>query len=102
MSLAFYPLCFSMLLLCARAPLHADDIAMVLPGAEQDILRNPGTPSAGSAHPDIVLVEFFDYNCSFCKRLNPVLTTLLESDNKVALVFKEWPILSETSIVPAP
>ena len=98
MSLALYPACFSMLLLCGLAlQLRAEDIAMVLPGAEQDILRHPGTPSAGSAVPDIVLVEFFDYNCSFCKQLNPVLTTLLESDNKVALVYKEWPILSDTS-----
>jgi protein-disulfide isomerase len=98
MSLALYPVCFSMLLLCARTTqLRAEDVAMVLPGAEQDILRHPGTPSAGSADPDIVLVEYFDYNCSFCKQLNPVLTTLLESDNKVALVYKEWPILSDTS-----
>lgn len=77
--------------------LAAEDIAMVLASAEQDILRHPGTPSAGSADPDIVVVEYFDYNCSYCKQLNPVLTVLLESDKKVELVYKEWPILSDTS-----
>jgi protein-disulfide isomerase len=77
--------------------LAAEDIAMVLASAEQDILRHPGTPSAGSADPDIVVVEYFDYNCSYCKQLNPVLTALLESDKKVELVYKEWPILSDTS-----
>jgi protein-disulfide isomerase len=98
MRLALHPLCFSMLLLCGLASrLDAEDIAMVLPGAEQDILRHPGTPSTGSTDPDIVMVEYFDYNCTFCKQLNPVLTTLLETDNKVALVYKEWPILSDTS-----
>ncbi len=70
---------------------------MVLQGAEQDILRHPGTPTAGSKDPDIVLVEYFDYNCSYCKRLNPVLTALLDSDKKATLVYKEWPILSEAS-----
>lgn len=70
---------------------------MVLQGAEQDILHHPGTPSAGSKDPDIVLVEYFDYNCSYCKRLNPVLMAFLDSDKKAMLVYKEWPILSETS-----
>jgi protein-disulfide isomerase len=78
-------------------PLAAEDIAIVLRGAEQDILRHPGTPGAGSKDPDIVLVEYFDYNCSYCKQLNPVLMAFLDSDKKAMLVYKEWPILSETS-----
>jgi protein-disulfide isomerase len=96
--LTLYSACILLLGVCGLATqLAAEDIAMVLQSAEQDILRSPGTPSAGSADPDIVLVEYFDYNCSFCKRLNPVLTAFLESDKKAALVYKEWPILSETS-----
>jgi protein-disulfide isomerase len=95
-SFALYPAWLLAMCLLATQ-LNADDIAMVLPGAEQDILRHPGTPSAGSADPDLVLVEYFDYNCSFCKRLNPVLQALLESDKKVELIYKEWPILSDMS-----
>ena len=79
------------------ARLAAEDGGTVLKSAESMILRDPGTPRAGAVNPDVILVEYFDYNCPFCKQLNPVLTALLESDAKVALVYKEWPILSETS-----
>jgi len=75
----------------------AGDAGTVKKSAEASILHDPGTPRAGATDPDVILVEYFDYNCSFCKQLNPVLTALLKSDSKVALVYKEWPILSETS-----
>jgi protein-disulfide isomerase len=78
-------------------PLAAQDSGMVPASATTAILRNPGTPAAGAADPDVVMVEYFDYNCSYCKQLNPVLISLLEGDQRVSLVYKEWPILSETS-----
>jgi protein-disulfide isomerase len=46
-------------------------------------------------------VEYFDYNCPFCKKLNPALQALLKADPKVALVYKDWPILGEVSVYAA-
>jgi protein-disulfide isomerase len=46
---------------------------------------------------DVTMVEFFDYNCGFCKRAFTELLKLVESDKKLRVVFIEFPILSEES-----
>jgi protein-disulfide isomerase len=74
-----------------------EDLGVVPKSAETAILRNPGTPPAGAAHADVTLVEYFDYNCPFCKKLAPALQGLLKADAGVALVYKDWPILSDVS-----
>jgi protein-disulfide isomerase len=75
----------------------AEDIGAVPASAEIAILRNPGTPPAGAKDADVTLVEYFDYNCPFCKKLAPALQGLLKADARVALVYKDWPILSDVS-----
>jgi protein-disulfide isomerase len=45
----------------------------------------------------ITVVEFFDYNCGYCKRGFPELAKLIDKDSKVRVVFKELPILSKGS-----
>lgn len=75
----------------------AEDLGLVPKSAEIAILRDPGTPRAGAQHADVVLVEYFDYNCPFCKKLAPALQGLLKADSKAALVYKDWPILSDVS-----
>ena len=42
-------------------------------------------------------MEFFDYNCHFCKGALPAVQSLLEKDKNVRIVFKEFPILGPTS-----
>lgn len=75
----------------------AEDIGAVPKNAEVAILRNPGTPPAGAANGDVTLVEYFDYNCPFCKKLAPALQGLLKADPRVVLVYKDWPILGDVS-----
>ena len=75
----------------------AADMGQVPKSAEVAILRNPGTPPAGATNADVTLVEYFDYNCPFCKKLAPGLQGLLKADARVALVYKDWPILGEVS-----
>ena len=43
------------------------------------------------------MVEFFDYNCGFCRRALPEVVKLVDSDDKVRLVLKELPIFGEDS-----
>jgi protein-disulfide isomerase len=75
----------------------AEDIGAVPKSAEIAIVRNPGTPAAGATDADVTLVEYFDYNCPFCKKLAPTLQGLLKADARVALVYKDWPILGDVS-----
>ncbi|MCH2037787.1 MAG: DsbA family protein [Rickettsiales bacterium] len=62
-----------------------------------ELHNNPTSPFVGNPDGDIVVVEFFDYNCGFCKRVLPSIDQLLQEDSNVKIVFKEYPILSENS-----
>lgn len=59
--------------------------------------RGQGDPIGGNPEGTISVVEFFDYNCPFCRKAKPVVQNLLRDDKRVRYVFKEFPILSETS-----
>ncbi len=63
----------------------------------KDIYRNPDSPVAGDPNGDITVVEFFDYNCGYCKRGMTEVQKLIEGDKRVRMVFKELPILSKGS-----
>ncbi len=54
-------------------------------------------PAAGSENPDLTVVEFFDYNCGYCKRALPDIQKVLENDPKIRFVFVEMPILGPSS-----
>jgi protein-disulfide isomerase len=62
-----------------------------------EIYRQPEASVAGNPDGDITVVEFFDYNCGYCKRGLADVTKLVETDPKVRVVFKELPILSKGS-----
>jgi protein-disulfide isomerase len=64
-----------------------------------DITSDPATPFSGNPSGDVTVVEFFDYNCGYCKRMVPAIQELLQSDGKVRYVFKEFPILGPQSLV---
>lgn len=59
--------------------------------------RDPNAPVLGNPEGDVTVVEFFDYNCPYCKRAMPEVDALLAEDRNIRLVLREWPILSEGS-----
>jgi len=64
----------------------------------QNLLYNDGySYVAGNKNGDVTLVEFYDYNCGYCKQVPDVLARLIEEDKNLKVIFKELPILSETS-----
>jgi len=62
-----------------------------------EIFRSPDDFVAGAPGGDVTMVEFFDYNCPWCKKSMPILKSLMESDKGLKLVLKEFPILGENS-----
>ena len=61
------------------------------------VVDDPVAPKrAGTAY-DVTVVEFFDYNCPYCRRMEPVLNALLRSDPKVRIVYRDWPIFGPAS-----
>lgn len=62
-----------------------------------NLYRNDSDYSMGPNNAPITIVEFFDYNCGYCKRSFAPLMEVLEENKDVRLVFKEYPILGEAS-----
>jgi protein-disulfide isomerase len=52
----------------------------------------------GSANPDVTLVQFFDYNCGYCRAARPDIEKLLAEDPKLRIVYREVPILGPDSV----
>ncbi|MEZ5789228.1 MAG: DsbA family protein, partial [Xanthobacteraceae bacterium] len=52
----------------------------------------------GNPHGDVTVVEFFDYNCGFCKRALGDLVELIKEDPKLRVVLKEFPVLGQGSV----
>lgn len=67
-----------------------------------DALFNDGfSHVAGNPDGDITIVEFVDYQCGYCRKSYDVVQELLEKDTGVRLILKEFPILSEASMLSA-
>lgn len=78
----------------AAANARAQSLAM-------DLANDPGTPFIGNPDGDVVIVEFFDYQCPFCKAAEPRLKELVKTDGNIKFVIKDFPILSPVSVVAA-
>lgn len=65
------------------------------------LTRTPGDPVAGNPQGDVTVVEFYDLRCPYCRRMLPVIGSLLQRDPKLRLVYKDIPILGEASVLGA-
>src|SRR5438477_9685672 len=62
------------------------------------IFNSPRGVTLGNKDGDVTFVEFFDYNCGYCKRAMSDMLDLLKSDPKLKVVLKEFPVLSQGSV----
>ena len=65
------------------------------------VLRDPDIPVVGNPDGDVTIVEYFDYNCPYCRKVAPELRQVVQDDGKVRLVHKDWPVLGEVSVLAA-
>jgi protein-disulfide isomerase len=66
-------------------------------GNKEEIFRSPHDYVAGNPDGDVTMVEFFDYNCGWCKKGMPEVVELIKNDTGLRLVLKEFPIFGEDS-----
>jgi protein-disulfide isomerase len=81
--------------------------ALVSPAAAQDsssdplsresVLRDPAVPVGGNAEAEFTIVAYFDYQCPYCRKVEPVLKHVIAEDGKIRLVLKDWPIFGDVS-----
>lgn len=66
-----------------------------------ELFDDPATPTGGDPQGEVVIVEFFDYRCGHCRRSAPGLFALRDESEGVKVIYKEFPILGEESVLAA-
>lgn len=66
-----------------------------------ELFRDPDAPVGGNPEGDATLVEFFDYNCPYCRSVAPVMIEAEAADPQLRIVYKEFPILGPNSTAAA-
>jgi protein-disulfide isomerase len=80
-----------------QAEAAAARFAQALQKVREGLLDDPATPIGGNPHGVVSVVEFFDYNCGFCRRASPTVAEIIKGNPDVRLVYKELPILGDSS-----
>lgn len=64
----------------------------------EEVLFDAEIPALGNPKGDVTIVEYFDYQCPYCKRSHPDLMKVVKKDGNVRLVMKDWPIFGAPSV----
>ncbi|AFL51279.1 protein-disulfide isomerase [Sinorhizobium fredii] len=84
-----------------RQAAAAGEAAKVVSERRDEIFNDPDAPVGVNPQGDAIVVEFFDYNCPYCRQAAPLLGKLEKADKGIRLVFKEYPILGPGSVFAA-
>jgi protein-disulfide isomerase len=77
---------------------EADKVRVTIRDNKTAIFNSPHQVVLGNPQGNITVVEFFDYNCGFCKKALPDMVDLLKTDSDLKFVLKEFPVLGEGSV----
>ncbi|WP_235919389.1 DsbA family protein [Aureimonas psammosilenae] len=81
-----------------RAAEESKSQSQAIAGVADQLNETPPGTALGNPEGDVTLVEFFDYNCGYCKRALPDTKALIAGDPKLRVVLKEIPVLGEQSV----
>ena len=76
---------------------EADSIKRTIAARRDEIFNDPSAPVGGNPAGDVTVVEFFDHNCPYCRRVAPTLAEVEEADANLRVLYKEFPILGAGS-----
>lgn len=69
-----------------------------IPSYIKDLYNTDTRFAIGNPKGDVVLVEIFDYQCGHCKNVNETMHKIVKDDNKLQVIFLEWPIFGQDSV----
>lgn len=81
-----------------RAQQEAAEAKEVIRTEKTALFDAPGQVVIGNPDGDVTLVEFFDYNCGYCRQASGDLARLIDSDKNLRVVLKEFPVLGDASV----
>lgn len=84
-----------------QAEVQASAQSEVLDNQRNLLETDPNAPVLGNPEGDVTVVEFFDYNCPYCKRAMAEVKGMIDADSEIRLVYREWPILGDGSVFAA-
>lgn len=64
-----------------------------------DVLHDPDNPVLGNPEGTLTIVEYFDYQCPYCKMGHAMLTRVVGDEGDIRLVMKDWPIFGAPSVL---
>ena len=65
---------------------------------KEEVFYDKDAPVLGNPKGDVTVVEYFDYQCPFCKKGHPTVMDLVRKDRGIRLLMKDWPIMGDASI----
>jgi protein-disulfide isomerase len=80
---------------------EAAEARAVLKDYAADVFQDPASPISGNPNGEVTLVEFFDYNCPYCRGMASLITQAEAADPWLRIVYKEFPILGPGSVFAA-
>jgi protein-disulfide isomerase len=78
-----------------------DAVKAALAARADEVFRDPASPVGANVEGSITLVEFFDYNCPYCRQMVPLMAKAEAAEPQLRIVYKEFPILGPGSIFAA-
>ena len=84
-----------------RQAAEESEAQKALESRADEVFHDPATPVGGNPTGDVTMVEFFDYNCPYCRKVESVVLQTEAADPKLRIVYKEFPILGPNSVFAA-
>ena len=81
-----------------QALAQAEKLKRAITDNKQILFNSPRQVTLGNPNGDVTMVEFFDYNCGYCKRALDDMLTLMKDNPNLRVVLKEMPVLSQGSM----
>jgi protein-disulfide isomerase len=84
-----------------KAEIEAEQQLLAVITEREKLQNDPNSPVIGNPGGDVVVVEFFDYQCPYCIEVAPLIRDAVKTDGNIRLVMKEFPILGPDSMTAA-
>ena len=91
----------SRILQAREEQIRNDNVSNLVREYSSELTDTKDTVIIGNPSGDVTIVEFFDYNCPYCKTAAKDLQTLIEVDGNIKFIPREWPILNNNSVIAA-
>lgn len=83
--------------LCAAAVLPALGGGARAAVSPKEVFADAAVPVIGNRQGDVAIAMWFDYQCPYCKKVEPVMMDVVKADGRVAVLLKDWPIFGKMS-----